>query len=164
VPCTLRAFALVQQRYPEASLEMAHDGPMRAALEQMTRDLGLRNVRFLGKVPPPELPALYDRADIYLTSPDVDNMPLSLLECHASGLPVVATKAAGIPYIARDGETALLVPRNDHEAMAGAALRLIEEDGLARRLARAARRECERYSWPAVREEWLALYRELATR
>jgi glycosyltransferase involved in cell wall biosynthesis len=164
VPCTLRAFALVQQRYPEASLEMAHDGPMRAALERMARDLGLRNVRFLGKALPEAMPALYDRADIYLTSPNADNMPLSLLECYASGLPAVATKAAGIPYIARDGETALLVPPDDHEAMARAALRLIEEDGLALRLARAARRECERYSWPAVRHQWLGLYRELAGR
>ena len=162
VPCTLRAFRSIQERYPEASLEIAHDGPLRAGLERLARELGLRNVRFTGKLTMDEVAASYDRADIYLTSPNIDNMPLSLLECYVSGLPVVATKAAGIPYIARDGETALLVPLNDHEALARAAFRLLEEDGLAERLARAARKECERYTWTAVRSQWTAIYRELA--
>ena len=164
VPCTLRAFGLVQQRYPEASLVIAHDGPLRCELERMAAEMGLRNVSFLGKVPIERIPELYDAAEIYLTSPNIDNMPGSLLECYASGLPVVATKAGGIPFIARDGETALLVEVNDHEGMARAALRLLEEDGLAQRLAAEARRECERYTWPSVREHWLALYRELAAR
>jgi glycosyltransferase involved in cell wall biosynthesis len=164
VPCTLRAFGIVQARYPDAALVVAHDGPLRGALERQVRESGLRNVSFTGKVPLDRLPALYDAAGIYLTSPDIDNMPGSLLECYASGLPVVATKAGGIPYIARDGETALLVGLNDHEAMARAALRLIEEDGLAARLAARARAECERYSWKAVRNQWLELYAEMAGR
>jgi len=161
IPCTLKAFGLVQQRYPEASLVVAHDGPLRAELQQKVKDWGLRNVRFVGTVPPDKIPAQYDAADIYLTSPNIDNMPGSLLECYASGLPVVATKAGGIPYIAKDEETALLVDLNDHEAMARAALRLIEEDGLARRLTITARAQCQRYSGVAVRNDWLALYREL---
>jgi glycosyltransferase involved in cell wall biosynthesis len=161
VPCTLKAFGIVQQRYPEACLTIAHDGPMRSQLEQMVTDLGLRNVTFVGAVPQSEVPRLYDAADIYLTSPDIDNMPGSLLECYASGLPLVATRAGGIPHIARNEETALLVEVNDHEAMALAALRLIEEEGLAQRLVRAARLQCELYSGPAVRRDWLALYAEL---
>jgi len=161
IPCALRAFGLVQQRYPEASLVLAHDGPLRGALERMVAEGGLRNVRFVGKVAPEGVAKLYDEAGIYLTSSNIDNMPLSLLECYASGLPVVATKAGGIPDMADDGETALLVALDDSEAMARAALRLLEEPGLAQRLAGAARRECERYTWAAVRGQWLALYREL---
>jgi len=161
IPCTLKAFGLVQQRYPEACLTVAHDGPLRTQLEEKVRELGLRRVRFVGTVPQGDVPAQYDAADIYLTSPNIDNMPGSLLECYASGLPVVATKAGGIPYIARNEETALLVDLDDHEAMARAALRLIEEDGLAERLATAAREQCQRYSGPAVRQAWLALYEEL---
>lgn len=163
VPCTLKAFGLVQQRYREACLTIAHDGPLRAKLERMVGDWGLRNVQFSGIVPPNEVPVLYDAADIYLTSPNLDNMPGSLLECYASGLPVVATKAGGIPYIARDEETALLVELNDHEAMARAALRLIEEVGLAHRIALSAREQCQRYSPAAVRRDWLALYNEVLT-
>ena len=161
VPCTLKAFGLVQQRYPDARLTIAHDGPLRAELERTVKEWGLRNVQFVGTVPQSEVPALYAAADIYLTSPNIDNMPGSLLECYASGLPVVATKVGGIPYIARDQETALLVEANDHEAMARAALRLIEEAGLAERLAIAARQQCQLYSGTAIRADWLALYDEL---
>jgi glycosyltransferase involved in cell wall biosynthesis len=161
VPCTLKAFGLIQQRYPEACLTVAHDGPLRPGLERMAQDLGLRNVVFTGTVPHDRISELYDAADIYLTSPDFDCMPGSLLECYASGLPIVATNAGGIPYIARDEETALLVAVNDPEAMARAALRLIEEDGLAQRITRTAREECQHYTPSAVKKEWLALYKEL---
>ena len=161
VPCTLKAFGLVQQRYPDACLTIAHDGPLRAELKRMVRDWGLRNVRFVGTVPQNEIPELYAAADIYLTSPNIDNMPGSLLECYASGLPVVATNVGGIPYIAENEETALLVDVNDHEGMARAAMRLIEEQGLAQRLASAARQQCELYSGKHVRSDWLALYDEL---
>jgi hypothetical protein len=66
---------LVQQLYPEASLTIAHDGPLHAELKQKVREWGLRNVSFVGTVPQAEIPAQYDAADIYLTSPNIDNMP-----------------------------------------------------------------------------------------
>lgn len=161
VPCSMRAFQIVRARYPEASLTVAHDGPLRAELEQYSRDLGLRNVRFTGAIAQSGIPDVYDGADIYLTSPDIDNMPASILECFAAGVPVVATRVGGVPYIATDGEDALLVPKNDHEAMARAALRLLEEPGLAERLTSNAFRRCSRYQAESVRAKWAALYREV---
>lgn len=163
VPCTLGAFRLIQQRYPEASLTVAHDGPQRAELERLAGELGLRNCRFTGEVSQQQMTELYDQADIYLTSPNLDCMPGSLLECYASGLPVVATAAGGIPYIARHEETALLVPVNDHQAMARAALRLLEEPGLAARLSSAAYDYCLNFAEEPVCRQWLALYRRLAS-
>lgn len=162
VPCSMRAFGIVQARYPDASLTIAHDGPLRAGLERYAQELGLRNVRFTGAVTQARMAELYDEADIYLTSPEIDNMPGSVLECFASGLPVVATRVGGIPYIATDGEDALLVPAGDHEAMARAAMRLLEDPDLAERLTRNAYERCRRYGADAVRAEWAALYRKLA--
>jgi glycosyltransferase involved in cell wall biosynthesis len=161
VPCSLRAFQLIQQRYPDASLTIAHDGPSRLGLEQLARELGLRNTRFIGRVPHAEVAALYDSADIYLTSPDLDCMPGSILECYACGLPVVATNAGGIPYIATNQETALLVPVGDHEAMARAALTLLSDPALVERLTHRARERCERHTESPVREAWASLYRRL---
>jgi glycosyltransferase involved in cell wall biosynthesis len=103
--------------------------------------------------------ALYDSADIYLMSPNADNMSLSLLECFAAGLPIVASSAGGVPNIVEDRQTGLLFPPNDHRAMAACALRLLEEPGLAKRLARNARAQLEKYAWPQIRPQWLALYR-----
>ena len=88
-------------------------------------------------------------------------MPGSLLECFASGLPVVATKAGGIPFVVNDGKTGLLVDLNDHEAMAECAFRLLENPDLVERITQSGRAELEKYSWKNVRREWLNLYREL---
>lgn len=160
--CTLRAFALVQHRYPEASLIVAHEGPLRGELEKLAAALQLRNISFIGVVPKIDAPALYDRADVFLSSPNFDNMPLSVLEAFAAGLPVISSRVGGVPYIVDDGRTGLLFPPGDHEAMAGCALRLLDDPELARRLATAAHAECDQYTWPRVGPQWLALYRELA--
>jgi glycosyltransferase involved in cell wall biosynthesis len=163
VDCILRAFAIIQARYPEASLTIAHDGCCRPALEKLAGELQLRNTRFIGRVPHDKVPELYDSADIYLTSPNIDCMPGSLLECFASGLPVVATKAGGIPYISKHGESALLVDINDHEALAASAMRLLEDEDLVERLTNGGLEEVKRYHWAPVRDQWAELYRDLAT-
>jgi glycosyltransferase involved in cell wall biosynthesis len=159
--CTLRAFAIIQRRYPEARLTIAHDGPLRAALEALARSLGLRQTQFIGSVAPADIGALYDSADIYLMSPNADNMPLSLLECFASGLPVVSSKAGGIPNMVEDQVNGLLFPPDDHQAMAGCVLRLLEEPGLAAGLASNARSRCPKYSWAAIGPQWINLYQRL---
>jgi glycosyltransferase involved in cell wall biosynthesis len=161
VECILRAFQRVQTRYPEASLVVAHDGPTRPSLEAMAGSLKLRNTQFVGKVKYAEIPVLYDSVDIYVNTPNIDNMPVTLLECMASGLPIVSTRAGGIPYIVRDEESALLVEVDDDVAVATAAIRLMEDPSLVERLTGAGRKEVQRYAGPPVREEWIQLYRRL---
>jgi glycosyltransferase involved in cell wall biosynthesis len=162
VGCVLRAFALIQKHAPDARLLVAGDGSQRAELEQLARALDLRHTEFLGRVPPAQIPELYAAADIYLNGSEIDNQPLSLLESFASGLPVVTTDAGGIPYIVTHEQTGLLVKCGDYEALAASAIRLLTDDALAARLAQTARAECDRYSWAAVREQWLELYHDLA--
>lgn len=162
VDCTLRAFAIIQARHPEASLTIAHDGISRRGLEALAAELGLRNVSFIGRVPYARMHELYDEADIYLTSPDFDCMPGSLLECFASGLPVVATRAGGIPQIAADGQAALLAPCGDHQAMAACALRLLEDPELVERLTARASQECRKYLAGPICEQWFQVYGDLA--
>jgi L-malate glycosyltransferase len=164
VACVLRAFALIQARHPEARLTVAADGYLRPELERLAfEELKLRNTEFIGFVPFERMPEMYDSHDVYLTATNIDNMPSSITECMASGVPVVTTDAGGIPYIVAHEETCLMVGRDDHEAMAAAALRLLEEEGLATRLTRRAREESRKFQWPAVREQWVRLYRELAS-
>ena len=161
VGCVLRAFGLIQKRIPEATLTVAGEGWMRNELEQLSRELGLQQVEFIGGVPFADMPEMYNSADIYLTATDLDNMPSSIVECLAAGLPVVTTDAGGIPYIVTHEETCLMIARNDHEAMAAGALRLLEDQEFAARIARNAREHCRRFSWPVVQQEWLKLYHEV---
>jgi glycosyltransferase involved in cell wall biosynthesis len=162
VACVLRAFEGIQKKYPEAKLTIAGDGEERPKLENLAKELNLKNVEFTGSVSSGEMPALYDSADFYLNSPNVDNMPNSIIEAYACGLPVISTGVGGIPFILKDEEMGLLVEKGDCDALARGALRLLEDDELAQKIIANAHRECVKYSWENVREKWLELYRQLA--
>jgi glycosyltransferase involved in cell wall biosynthesis len=162
VATVLHAFGLVQKRFPQAELRIVGDGSSRRELEGLARELGLRAVTFSGTVEPARMSKVYDAADVLLNGSTVDNFPLSLLEAFASGLPIVSTAAGGIPWLVGNEKTGLLVPLDDPKAMAAAAVRLLLDRDLATRLADAARAECSKYSWSAVRPQWLALYDRLA--
>src|SRR4029078_471359 len=116
--CTLRAFRLVQDRHPDATLTLVGSGSEEPALRRLAVDLRLANVTFAGRVAPDDIWRYYAEADVYLQTPNIDNMPTSVLEAYASGCPVVSSDAGGVPAILTDGLTGLLVPRDDHEAAA----------------------------------------------
>jgi glycosyltransferase involved in cell wall biosynthesis len=163
VSCSLRAFAAIQAQVPGATLIVVGDGPQRDELKALAASLGLRAVTFAGQVPPEQMPALYDEADIYLNSSELDNMPTSIIEAFAAGLVVVTTDAGGIPFIVRHGDNGRMVARGDAAAMAVEACALLADSDSALAMARRARDECEtRYVWPAVRTQWEELYREVA--
>jgi L-malate glycosyltransferase len=162
VACTLRAFKHVQNRYPDATLTLVGSGSQDAALRATVEELALRNVHFAGRVPPTDIWRFYAEADIYLQTPDIDNMPSSVLEAFASGCAVVATRAGGVPAILTDDVHGILVPCGDDQAAGAAMLRLLEDPALASRLTGAARKSCEQYQWDRVRRQWLALYREVS--
>jgi L-malate glycosyltransferase len=161
VACTLKAFGDVQARYPEAMLTLVGSGSQEKALRQLAAELGLRNVHFAGAVAPEEMWRYYADADIYLQTPNIDNMPSSVMEAFASGCAVVSTDAGGVPAILTDGLHGLLVPVGDHEAAGTRVISLLEHADLAERLTLRARESCERYRWTAVRDLWLSLYRGL---
>ena len=162
VACTLRAFAIVQERYPDASLTVVGEGRQRPALEALARELALRHVRFAGRVAPADIPRYYDEADVYVQTPDIDNMPLSVLEAYASGAPVVATDVGGLPSMLTDGVHGLLAPANDHSTVAARIIDLLEDPDRAALLAANAHERCRQYTWRAVRPEWVTVYRGLA--
>jgi glycosyltransferase involved in cell wall biosynthesis len=91
-------------------------------------------------------------------------MPTSVLEAYASGLPVVATAAGGVPAILTDGEHGLLAPLDDHQAIAERVLRLLDDAPLAARIAGQALEQCESCTWPAVRDLWVDAYRGVMAR
>lgn len=159
IATALRAFALVGARYPDARLTVAGSGPDRAALEELAAQLGIaERVRFTGRLDNAELPALYRAAGIVVNASRVDNMPISLLEAMASGVPIVSTNVGGIPHVVEHEATALLVPPGEPVAMANAIIRVLGDRQLALRLRAAGIEAVERYAWPKVRDEWFDAY------
>jgi len=164
VACTLRAFARVQARFPDTSLTVVGTGSQEGSLKALARDLGLRQVHFTGAVPPDRIAACYAAADLYVQTPSIDNMPLSVLEAAASGLPIVSTNVGGVPALVTDGVDGLLAANDDASGVAERICELIDNPAYAQQLASAAREKCRRYDWQPVRESWLAIYRLLAQR
>src|SRR4051812_15526530 len=82
LPCTLRAFRLVQDRHPDARLTLVGGGSQDASIRRLAAELKLANVTFTGRVPPDDMWRYYAEADIYLQTPNIDNMPTSVLEAY----------------------------------------------------------------------------------
>jgi glycosyltransferase involved in cell wall biosynthesis len=164
VAATVRAFRLIQDRWPDAALTLVGGGAQEAQLRELASNLRLRNVTFAGRVKPDDIARFYAENDIYIQSPDIDNMPTSVLEAFASGLPVVSTEAGGVPAILTHGHHGLLAPLADYEALATHVLRLLDDPELAWRLAGAAYHSCQACTWSKVRDEWLRAYRGVASK
>ena len=161
----LRAFALIRQRHPSAQMTLAGSGPERDALEQQAHDLGLADaVIFAGRVENSEMPNLYKTVSIALNPSLADNMPISILEALASGVPMVSTNVGGVPFLVEDEKTALLVPPGDHVAMANACLRLLEDASLADNLVMAGQKLACEFAWDRVRPKLYAVYNNVLDR
>jgi glycosyltransferase involved in cell wall biosynthesis len=150
VECLLRAFRILKKRFPEAQLSIAGTGSEEQRLRNLCKAWNLAGVKFCGYVSPLDLSALYDAHDIFVNSSNADNFPGALVEAACSGLPIVTTRAGGIPDMIEHRESGLLVSINDHDALAASVIELLENPELARRLARKARLWAEQFSWPAT--------------
>jgi len=161
VACTLRAFQIVQARRNDATLTLAGGGRDERALRALVNALALRNVTFAGRVAPDDVAACYHANDIYVQSPRIDNMPTSVIEAFACGLPVVSTRVGGIPAIVSHDVNGLLAADDNHEELAAHILRLLDDRSLAERLVQAGHASSRACTWSAVRDSWLAAYRRV---
>ncbi len=157
----VRAFARVQDVHPEAALILVGGGSREGEVRSLVKELKLSNVEFCSKVPREAIGSYYDRADVFINGSVLDNMPVSILEAFAAGLPVVSTAPDGIRRLVDHERTGLLSPPRDWKALAENVLRLLNQPGLAQTLAKNGREQVSHYSWSAVRPHWLQLYREV---
>lgn len=163
IPTALRTLAKVVECYPDTRLTIAGSGPEEVRLKDLATSLGVADaVTFAGRIPNQEIPALYASADVVLNPSTVDNMPISILESFASGVPVVSTNAGGIPFIATNGENAMLVPIGDANAMAAAVLTVLDNKELAAKFRENGLIAAQAYAWSAIRTLWLDTYRQNA--
>jgi glycosyltransferase involved in cell wall biosynthesis len=161
----LRAFNIIRGVFPAACLTLAGSGPEREALETLAVTLGVSDtVTFTGSLSNEHITALYRSADIMINPSLADNMPISVLEAMASGVPVVSTSVGGVPYLVEHGKTALLVPARNPEAMAAAVLTLLNDSSKANRIREAGMESVRKYSWENVSDRLLQVYTEVMAR
>jgi glycosyltransferase involved in cell wall biosynthesis len=162
----LRVVARLRSAVPDVTLVMAgQDKGLGGKIRERAQKLDLQDaVRFAGFLDMAGKTREANAADIFLNTNRVDNMPVSVVEACAMGLPVVATAVGGVPDLLVDGDTGLLVPTEDLDAMVGAIHRLLNEPDLAERLSRNARRLAERSSWEQVRPLWECVFADVMAR
>jgi glycosyltransferase involved in cell wall biosynthesis len=155
----IRAIGIARESIPDVRLKIAGSGPQHKELQALVHDLDLeKHIEFVGRLGSAEIISLYQSADGLLNPTTVDNMPNSLLEALACGVPVISTDVGGVPYIVRHEHTALLVPPGDAQQMADAIMRLFADPALRKKLSSAGLAEVRQYAWPEVRSQWLDLY------
>ena len=159
----IRAFNEVTTSYPNARLTIAGTGPELENLQSLVKQLGLsEQVIFTGRVDTQQMPALYQSADVMLNPSRVDNMPNSILEALASGVPVVTTNVGGIPYMVEHESTALMVEPEDYKAVASAIRKVLEDKQCQQNLVNAGLALVKQFAWSEVSLHWLSLYKKLA--
>ncbi|SEM85713.1 glycosyltransferase family 4 protein [Nitrosomonas marina] len=158
----IRAFYIIKQSMPAARLTVAGEGPEKAMLKTLVADLCLQDsVKFTGRISNDAIAALYQDADLMINASLVDNMPISILEALASGVPVVSTDAGGIPYLVEHHKTAMLVPMKDPDAMADAMLQILKNPELADSLRNSGLDLLERYTWNSVKLRLFDMYQQV---
>ncbi len=163
VHIAIQVLNILSTAFPEARLEIAGDGPERANLEELVRSLGLQErVSFLGVRR--DIPELLKEAGVLWLLSEREGMPMVMLEAMASGVPVVATDKPGTNEFIRDGDNGLLVPQDDHQAVAAATSRIWRDTHLRERLRANGLTYVRQFGLPNIVQQHLAHYQSFTAR
>jgi phenylacetate-CoA ligase len=158
----IRALVLVRKSVPDASLVLCGSGSEDSRLRTLAAELLPPGaVHFAGHRDKDQMAALYRDSDIVLNPSLADNMPNSVLEALASGVPVVSTDVGGLPYLLQHQHNGLLVPPGDASAMAIAIVELLDNPTLAARLVEQGHALARQFGWPQVAPRLAAQYRRV---
>ena len=159
----IEAMASLRARHPDVRVIFFGQGPLHEALEAEVAQCGLTGViRFAGFRT--DLPRWLGGLDILAHPADMEGLGVSLLQASAAAVPIVTSRAGGLPEAVADGVSGLLIAPGDVPALTAALARLLDDAALRRRLGEAGRaRILEQFSVDAMVEGNLALYRRLLT-
>ncbi len=131
------------------------DGSMER-VKSLATNLGV-SVTITGKLPKKDWIALAKDYNIFINTTNYDNMPVSVIEAMALGLPVVSTNVGGLPYLLHHEKEALLVPPKDVDAFVMAIKQLIYNPVATRTMTFNARKKVEQFDWNLVKHQWIKL-------
>lgn len=159
----LEAFARVARERPGIELRLAGRGKDEAAVRALADRLGVADrVRVFANVERPQVLDLLGGALALLMPSRLEGLPMVPAEAMAAGVPVVSTSVGAIPEVLDPPHGGILVPPDDADALAAAALALLDDPARRAALSASARVSAERFSWDAVAERHLEFLREIA--
>jgi len=156
----VRVFSRIRKAMP-ATLLMIGDGPERDDAEREARDLAVaQDVRFLGKVD--TVAPLLQQCDLFVLPTQAESFGLAALEAMACGVPVVGSRAGGLPEVVEDGKSGILEPPGSVEAMGRRSIELLRDPERHRAMAAAAADRARLFDADRIVPMYEALYREVA--
>lgn len=160
----IQASRILKDKAPEIKIIVVGSGSLRMKLDRQAHELGVNDIIFfLGFRE--DVPRILASLDVFVLSSYLEGMGSSLLDAMASRLPIVATRTGGIPEVVIHGQTGLLVPPRDPDALAQAILTLYRDRELTARLAeRGFEVVHEKYSAEAMAWKVIDLYEQIAHR
>jgi glycosyltransferase involved in cell wall biosynthesis len=165
IDVAIRAFAIIHKRIAGAKLSIAGSGPEYQQLTGLCEELGITGcVSFVGRLEVTQMADLYRQADVVLNPSRVDNAPNSILEALACGVPVVSTRAGGIPYLVTHQTTAWLVDVDAVSEMADGLIRVLQDESLRSFLRQNGLKLADDFSWERVKSSWLTTYMSLVNK
>lgn len=160
VPDVVEAFSYVLKSGVEAKLLMVGDGPDRAKAEQKCRELKICDrVRFLGKQE--QVEEILSVSDLFMIPSGSETFGLAALEAMGCGVPVISSDIGGLPEVNIDGETGYLCKLGDVETMGKMATKILTDDQLHSRMAKAARKRAEIFELDKVITYYEDYYQEV---
>lgn len=158
IPCILKAFREVQVVMPDANLVLVGNGDEHENLIRMVQVLDLKNVTFTGRVDNNDIYRQLDSADIFLSSPTIDNMPVSVLEAMNAGLLVISSSVGGVPYMVENNKTGLLFESGNDDELSKKMLWAILNQAETKDIIQQARCTVEEYCWDNIKEKLYTAY------
>ncbi len=152
----IETFSALKKVFPNTELCMVgpdSDGSLEG-VKKFAEDCQLE-VKFTGKLSKQEWIELSRDYNIFMNTSNFDNMPLSVIEAMALGIPIVSTNVGGMPFLIDDGVDGILVPANDSDAMANAIKNIIDNPEKTKLKVEKARRKIEQFDWHRIKSKWL---------
>ena len=148
---------LLLEKNPDAELCMVgpdKDGSMQS-VRALAKQYGINShIKITGKLSKTEWHKLSEDYDIFISTTNFDNTPVSVIEAMALGLPVVSTNVGGVPFLIEDGVEGLLCEKGDAKDMTEKIVQIVSSPAMSRDICANARKKVESFDWQVVKEQW----------
>lgn len=159
----LKSFANVHQKFPDLKLHIIGEGNYLDISKRLCKELDIsKDVIFYGWKEKDEVQKIMENCNLCVLPSRIESFGLTIAEAMAAGIPVISTTAGAVPEIIKDGETGILVPSEDIEALTKAMIYALENRNEMRKRAKAARGMVkEKFSWDLTAKKHIEIYQSL---
>ena len=155
----IEAFAMITKKVPEAQLVIVGDGTAKSDLIKLTKKLGLEdNVKFTGRVMPPELIDLYLSADAFVTASETETQGIVLIEAAACGLPLIAVDAGAVKELCQNRKNGILCQPGNTEQIARAMVKILSDDNLREKYGEASLEIAKKHDLRRTLNRFIEIY------